>query len=625
MPTIAGRTSFDFQRENINQQFSAQQQVQLEQLNAQLAAQGITGGAAVAAQQQMIMALQAQQGAALQDVNRQEAEYMQSAAMTEAQRRFTREERLGEQAYTAEMSYAQLNQREREIAENARQFDNRYDYDVWAKEQGYNEAERDRVWKAIQEDENRNLTAQELQLKVDDMRNQLNLDYEKLRTTTGVERDKLLVNIWQTEADIASAERRLAYESYAHERLTTLQSQLEQQNWEDQETIKRRETAYFNMGKAQVELDPAVLENLRTSDPLAYYAYMDGKANMSLVEFDANMDLRQNYLEAAIAGLSELTGDQFISGLGTVYDNFRNLFGPTGQFAGGFLGGMPVPTGFPGQVSSTGGGGTGDGGITGDNITQQSGPDVAGNEFADIPNTGTIAYVTGSAVQGFNITTMDTAQTGVSRLLRGRGAGATNQMGGVLAVNEFTPTYSYGSDEASRFIAAPSGNPADNYLYDEKTLISSINNYVTRIDQANGGFAYTVSAGGPTTNNPTRNAALWQQAIIRGEVDPDSFAAFDINYIDALMANNQSLVGYAGNQANIGGKPYSLGSAVDPSGNIMMGALMAVDVDDPRHVIYWIPGSGRYEVYNYARNNNGGGGHATVQSLVGNTQPTVGV
>jgi hypothetical protein len=178
MPTVNGRTSFDFQREGINAQFAAEVARQSEQIDAMLAQQGVTGPAAAAAKAQVIAAMNGQQATMLQDVNQQESKYMQDAAMAEAARRFSREERLGEQAFTADLTYAQLNQNERQLAETARQFDNKQDFDVWAEQNKVTDQERTRVWTAIQNDENRRLDAAGLQQKVDQMRNDLAYQYE---------------------------------------------------------------------------------------------------------------------------------------------------------------------------------------------------------------------------------------------------------------------------------------------------------------------------------------------------------------------------------------------------------------------------------------------------------------
>ena len=50
---------------------------------------------------------------------------------------------------TEKIAFAGLNQQERALAEDARQFDNRFEFDLWAEQNNMDENQRDRVWSAM--------------------------------------------------------------------------------------------------------------------------------------------------------------------------------------------------------------------------------------------------------------------------------------------------------------------------------------------------------------------------------------------------------------------------------------------------------------------------------------------
>jgi len=329
----AGRSQYDLQRQTIDAASNAEMQAQLEELDAYLAQQGITGPAAVKMRNELVRNIMINKAAQTNEVNMAELAAKQEIAGTIQGQRWQREERLGEQAFTAELSYAKLNQDERGLAEQAREFDNQYDFDVWAEEQGWTNEERNRVWQAVQNDANRSLSYDELAVKVDELRNQIAFDYTQLAAATGVDRDEILARINMNQADLASAERLQQYRSWADMTLESLGATLNmiQMGYEtvlsrETDLIKARAQSYYNMGLGGLQIPEDQLALLASQDPMAYYSYLDGAAGLAQEVFDANLGLRMDYMAARIANLGNLSGPAFTSSLNMVYQDAANLF-----------------------------------------------------------------------------------------------------------------------------------------------------------------------------------------------------------------------------------------------------------------------------------------------------------
>jgi len=635
MGMVNGRTQWDFQREQVQQQFSDEQQRQIEQLDAYLASQGISGGAAAQARNDLIQQLSLQRAGAMNEIGQQEAAFLSEAAIGLQQQRFSREERLGDQAFTADITYAQLNQRERELAEHGRQFDNRIDFDAWATEQGYTDNERQRVWQALQNDEDRRLTAAELQVKVDDMRNQLALDYERLRTSVGLEREQILYNIWETEQQVASTERTLQYRTWADQQLAVLNSDLEMGRWEDQTQITQRQTSYYNMGKAGVEIPADQLEALRTQDPLAYYAYLDGRAGLSSAVFDANMSLRDTWFRASITSIGDLEGQQFIDAMNSIFVSMDTLFGEGGQFyqqsplTEGFPVGMfaynpyasaSVASGATVTTASTAPGAT----VTtasivpGATVTTAVGANIYTGSYA--PGDANAGYIapTGTILNGIqpyvtngpgyptpaNGVTATVGQSGQTTLWRGN-LPNTN----VWQFNNYTPQYSFTTPQAVAFVANPPAVDtayASHYLYDDASLRAAAS---TNMSGAAGWGAVQLSGGtghygtyessiAMLLNNAGRATQHSGQTVVtpnaRHVVDPSTFVPVDPEYFDQLLAegNTEALVDIAnGNNrfVNIGGQPFVVYQPRDAAGNLLNGMTL-MSVTDPTYTIDWVSG-----------------------------------
>ena len=627
---VGGRSQWDYQREGIQQQFSDEQERQLEQLDSYLASQGITGGAAAAARAEMMRQSSTQRGQAMMDVNRQEAGWLGEAALSQQAHRQGMEQSAFENAFSADMTFAQLNQRERELAEQARQFNNRQEYEAWATEQGFTSDEIARTWQALQNDEDRRLTAADLQFKIDNMRNDLELDYERLRTSVGIEREQLEYNIWAKQQDLASSERQLQYRTWADQQLAQLNSDLTQERWEDQTSITQRQTSYFNMGKAGVEIPENELQMLRQQDPLAYYAYLDGRAGLSAAVFDANLDMRSTWFKASLTAMSELRGQAFIDAMSGVYRSMDALFGPQGEFyeASPLTQGFPVgafaynpygptaPTTPRTLVPTT---------VTGDGVTEVPSPYTGTYSPGDAPEgyvapTGTVmhgapAYVTNTP--GFptpdNGVTPVSGTQGSTSLWRGYVPGTNT-----WTYNNYTPQYAAGTPQAQQFVASPPAADqayAAHYLYDDATLRAAattnmqgreswgpvqINN--ARLTSSGATWEYSISSLLGNAGRGTISNGVTRGTTPGNVVDPSLFQPVDPEYMDQLMSegNAEGLIAMGNGHnrfVNIGGQPFVTYQSRDAQGNLLQGVTF-MSVTDPTYTIDWIVGGG--QAYNPA-------------------------
>jgi hypothetical protein len=291
---------------------------------------------------------------------------------------------------------------------------------------------------------------------------------------------------------------------------------LEQGNWVDQNAITQRQTAFFNLGKGGTALDDNQLATLKSEDPLAYYAYMDGLGNLSQAEFNANVDLRNSILGTAISGLADLSGfdlqraiqdtvnqfsDLFESGLaGTLVTTSTkgrgtNITGNSGGTGGTII--PPTPPTPPAPTTVTLNGVTLPAPVT----NQQPTPPVV-QAITSTPNSANGVswdsgfYVNGSngASQYLHKITVPYPQQRVGELSLYRGdesqpIGAGLSYGdGSVNVNTvgYTPPYSMNSNEAGAYIAnidnlGPYNSQQFQYTFDAPTLTAALTNVTETI------------------------------------------------------------------------------------------------------------------------------------------------
>ena len=198
-------------------------------------------------------------------------------------------------------------------------------------------------------------------------------------------------------------------------------------------------------------------------------------------------------------------------------------------------------------------------------------------------------------------------------------------------MNEFVPTYSYGSPEATAFITGntstdPRATPfyANNYLYDEKTMRESL---ATVLNQMGGvtsndgddiiGFSWptltipddiSASQAGDkgAWNTPEalplvmmRNAGRFfirdgAKNYTKGTLDwipPSAYQPVDTEYLDQLVESGDlvTLQSFNRSYLNVGGHPFIAYQSFDDEGNPLNG-LTLMSVADPTYTMNWFIG-----------------------------------
>ena len=89
--------------------------------------------------------------------------------------------------------------------------------------------------------------------------------------------------------------------------------------------------SWFAKGKAGEVIDPATLESLKTSNPTAYYSYMNGKSGKSIEENTQDIAARTQYRNALILKLDPASPD-YVKILNEIFGYFSNPEAPLGGF-----------------------------------------------------------------------------------------------------------------------------------------------------------------------------------------------------------------------------------------------------------------------------------------------------
>jgi hypothetical protein len=195
---IKNKSAYEMRRQEITAQERAEKERQKQALERSLAQRGIEGG--IALKQQRLLDAEARKLEASRlgtvDIEELLAKERETAAEkeratqaqeAEKQRKFLTGERLGTQTFQSEerekdrvkeseYQKANLSLRERELAQNADQFNSKQEFDRWAIQSGYSENEKNRAWEAQQ-----NANQQALQVTLSKESQQAQLTLEKLR------------------------------------------------------------------------------------------------------------------------------------------------------------------------------------------------------------------------------------------------------------------------------------------------------------------------------------------------------------------------------------------------------------------------------------------------------------
>jgi hypothetical protein len=165
-----GQSQYDIARTTAETAAQRAQALRSGALQRQLAGQGLSDSGIALKQGQLLnQDVQSSLQSGIAGVNTAELANAEAARQAAIGRQYGAEtnqylaaqqtsERLGAQAFTAELTYADLNQKERTLAENARQFNSAQDFQRWATERGYTNDEAVRAWQADQNEKNRSAT-----------------------------------------------------------------------------------------------------------------------------------------------------------------------------------------------------------------------------------------------------------------------------------------------------------------------------------------------------------------------------------------------------------------------------------------------------------------------------------
>jgi hypothetical protein len=192
------------------------------------------------------------------DLERESGRQLSGIATEELQAKERQRERLGAQAFQAEqgtleretqkeLTYAGLSLDERKMFESARQFDDRLQFDAWAKERDLDEKTADRIWQTVENEKSREHDVKLIA-------------------------ENLVRSLTEKDYDAAIAERTQVRNSKAE--------------------------YYHSLGLSGEEMDPAELDKLKKNDPLAYNSYMAGKSGKSIEDVKRGFEREDRYLGA---------------------------------------------------------------------------------------------------------------------------------------------------------------------------------------------------------------------------------------------------------------------------------------------------------------------------------------
>ncbi len=226
------------------------------------------------------------------------------AGQAELIRKFTTGERLGTQDYTTAHTYlemaqqtalAQMNiaQQDKQLAQQALQFTSQLDFNKWAEQNNLNEADATRIWTSA--DNAKKIAAYEnMQIYEIDKRGQLATTLANLEFTNNTALEQMRIDAQKGLLD---------YQTIAQNKATA---------------DKMMADSYYARAAAGQTIPATDLEALKTSSPLAYYAYQSGLAGKDKAEVDADLAYRQKVIDALITSSAEDSTGVFVNELAQI-------------------------------------------------------------------------------------------------------------------------------------------------------------------------------------------------------------------------------------------------------------------------------------------------------------------
>ena len=157
-PTMDGKSQYDIQREKVQSDAEKEQQRRQEALSREFASRGTQdSGIAIKAGLEQQRGIQEARAGALSQIDVSQLQAAEQAAQTQAGREFQASQTELERGLQRELTYADLNLREQGLFEEARQFDSELDFQSYALEGGWNQDEIQRAWQASQNESEREL------------------------------------------------------------------------------------------------------------------------------------------------------------------------------------------------------------------------------------------------------------------------------------------------------------------------------------------------------------------------------------------------------------------------------------------------------------------------------------
>ena len=311
-----GQTAYDLQRQGIDQQYERERQLRTAALQRQLAAQGMSDSGLAFKQMQQLN----------QSIDTAKEQAKRAVGTEELQAVERRQSRLGEQAFNAEqesesrevqreLTYANLSQNERQLFENARQFDNKQDFDAYVVANNLNQQEADRAWKAYESQQNRMQTGE---LHYAD----LSMDEKKLAQQAYQFDSQMAFDQWATENNLDQKERDRVWQAVENERgraqeltiqANSLINALKTMDYaslikQNEAMLDNKLNYYAALGAAGTEPEGGIAA-LQASDPDAYYAYQAAAAGQSVAEINESIKLRNDFIRALITASTDPAGN----------------------------------------------------------------------------------------------------------------------------------------------------------------------------------------------------------------------------------------------------------------------------------------------------------------------------
>ena len=181
------------------------------------------------------------------------------------------------------MKMGQLSLQEKELAQNADQFASKQEFDTWAANQGFFSEQINRAWQANENAVDR------------------------------VFKDSQRQSTQAFQTDLANLNNQFSMGQISFTNM------IEQQN-KTNDAIAR---SYYNEGLSGKQLDDTELNQLRNSNPMAYYSYQDGLAGKDINETQRRNDAMTEYRNALVVGL-DTSAPAFQNNLNNIW---KELYG----------------------------------------------------------------------------------------------------------------------------------------------------------------------------------------------------------------------------------------------------------------------------------------------------------